>query len=262
MFSKEIAPAELPERLVAEGRYWLTTDEATTLLKRNRKTLYPRLAQLERAGKLFSPAKGFYVVVPPEYRDWQVVPADWFIDPMMRHMDRQYYVSFLSAAARHGAAHQAPQTFQVIVDRHVPSRDLGRVRLRFVTNRATKTMAREPMTSHTGTYFVASKETVAVDLAWRPRLGSGMSNIATVLAGLGDLNGEQLGRMAAQRNRATARRLGWLLQRFRPDVDTFWLRQVARPEEGIPSVLIPGNRARGTVDQRWGVRVNGTVEPD
>lgn len=262
MSAKAIAPAELPEHLIAEGRYWFTTEEATTLLERDRKTLYPRLAQLEQAGKLFSPAKGFYVVVPPEYRDWRVVPADWFIDPMMRQMDRQYYVSFLSAAARHGAAHQAPQTFQVVVNRHVPSRDLGRVRLRFIASRTTKTMAREPMTSHAGTYFVASRETTAVDLAWRPRLGSGMSNVATVLSGLGDLNGEQLGRMAAQRNRATARRLGWLLQHFRSDVDTFWLRQVAQPEEGIPTVLIPGNRTRGALDRRWGIRVNGEVEPD
>ena len=191
-----------------------------------------------------------------------MIPADWFIDPMMRHLDREYYVSFLSAAARHGSAHQAPQTFQVVVNRHVPDRDFGRVRLRFVRNQAMEAMARERVASHTGMYYVASRETTAVDLAWRPQLGSGMSNVATVLRNLGDLDGEKLGRMAANRNRATARRLGWLLQNFCPGVDTFWLSQLARPAEGTPTALVPGNRQRGPVDKSWGIRVNGTVEPD
>ena len=38
-------------------------------------------------------------------------------------------IALLTAAAMHGAAHQAPQTFQVITDKHVPDRELGRNRL-------------------------------------------------------------------------------------------------------------------------------------
>jgi predicted transcriptional regulator of viral defense system len=40
-------------------------------------------------------------------------------------------VALLSAAELHGAAHQAPQVFQVMVDRHVRDRGVGRARLRF-----------------------------------------------------------------------------------------------------------------------------------
>lgn len=262
MTKKLPTPASLPDHLIAEGRYWLTTEETTTLLGRDRRTLYPRLAELEHAGKLFSPAKGLYVVVPPEYRDWGVIPADWFIEPLMHHLGRDYYVGFLSAAARHGAAHQAAQTFQVLVDRHLQDRDLGRVRLRFTKSQAIGSMARERMTSHTGSYFVSTRETTAVDLAWRPRLGAGVSNVATVLREIGDLNGEKLARLSAVRGRTTARRLGWLLQRFRPDIDTFWLTRIADPSEGAPALLVPGNPPRGPVDATWGLRLNGTVEPD
>lgn len=256
------SPSSLPDRLLAEGRYWFTTKQATQLLHRDRETLYPSLARLERARKLFSPAKGLYVVVPPEYRDWGVTPAEWFIDPMMQHLERDYYVSFLSAAARHGAAHQAPQTFQVAVDRKLLDRDLGRVRLRFTKSHEVGAAAREAMSSHTGTYLVATREMTAVDLAWRPRLGGGMSNVATVLRDLGELDGEQMARLATARGRGTARRLGWLSERFRGDIDTFWLRQVARPTEGFPAVLVPGNPPRGTVDRSWGLRLNGTVDLD
>lgn len=258
----KLNPAALPDHLIGEGRYWVTTEEASEMVGRDRRTAYPRLAELERAGKLFSPAQGLYVVIPPEYRSWGVVPADWFIDPMMRHLDRTYYVAFLSAAARHGAAHQAPQSFQVVVDRQLEDREIGRVRLHFVKNADVARADRTEMNSHTGSYLVATREMTLVDLAWRPREGGGMSNVATVLRDIGGLDGERLARLAASRGRGTARRLGWLLENFRSDVDTFWLEQLARPREGVPALLIPGNRARGSVDPAWGVRINGTVEPD
>lgn len=257
-----IRPSTLPDRLIGEGRYWITTGEAAELLARSKASAYPRLAELENAGKLFSPAKGLYVVVPPEYRSWAAVPADWFIDPMMRHLDRSYYVAFLSAAARHGAAPQAPQTFQVVVDRPLDDREFGRVRLHFVSRADLEGSEREQLTSHTSSYFVSTREMTLVDLAWRPREGGGVSNVATVLRDIGDLSGERLARMATTRGRATARRLGWMVERFRPDVDTFWLREVARPEEGDPAGLVPGNPIKRPIDQTWNLSLNGAVEPD
>lgn len=257
-----LVPSALPDHLVGQGRYWVTTEEAADLLGRERRTAYPRLAELERAGKMFSPAKGLYVVVPPEYRSWGVVPADWFIDPMMRHLDRSYYVAFLSAAARHGAAHQAPQRFQVVVNRHLADREIGRVRLHFVKSDGIELADREEVNAHTGAYLLASRETTMVDLAWRPREGGGISNVATVLTDIGELNGERLARLATARGRGVARRLGWLVENFRSDVDPFWLKQVARPDEGSPAVLVPGNRRRGKLDAAWGLLLNGAVEPD
>jgi predicted transcriptional regulator of viral defense system len=255
-------PSTLPDRLLGEGRYWVTAHEAAELLGRSREAVYPRLAELERAGKLFSPAKGLYVVVPPEYRGWRAVPADWFIEPMMRHLNRIYYVAFLSAAARHGASHQAPQSFQVVVDRHLEDRAFGRVRLHFVKRADAERAAREGMTSQTTTYFVSTREMTLVDLAWRPREGGGMSNVATVARDIGDLSGELLARLSTARGRSTTRRLGWLIERFRPDVDVFWLRQVAQPADGAPAMLVPGNKARGPIDPNWGICLNGSVEPD
>jgi predicted transcriptional regulator of viral defense system len=257
-----LSASNLPDHLLAEGRYWLTTVEAARLMGREARDAHPRLAELEKAGKLFSPAKGLYVVIPPEYRSWKAVPADWFIDPMMHHLDRCYYVAFLSAAARHGAAPQAPQKFQVVVDRPVADREFGRVRLHFIKSSESERADRQSMNSHTSSYFVSTPEMTAVDLAWRPREGGGMSNVATVIEDLGALNGEQLGRLATIRGRSTARRLGWLTSRFRPDVDIFWLQQVARPAEGAAAMLVPGGRPRGAVDRDWGLRLNGDVEPD
>jgi predicted transcriptional regulator of viral defense system len=217
---------------------------------------------LERKRKIFSPANGLYVVIPPEYRSWGVVPADWFIDPMMQRLNRQYYVSFLTAAARHGASHHAPQTFQVVVDRQLLDRNIRRVRLRFVMNKSIEESRWEEAVARTGTFRLATKEMTLVDLAWRPRLGGGVSNVATVLRQIGELDEKEIARIALAKGRGTARRLGWLIQHHRPDLDIFWLRQIARPAEGNPAVLVPGNPVQGQIDREWGLRLNGKVEPE
>jgi predicted transcriptional regulator of viral defense system len=219
------------------------------------------LARLTKDGRLFSPARGFYVVVSPEYRSWRVLPADWFIDAMMKHLARDYYVGFLNAAALHGASHQAPQTFRVVTTRALSDRDIERVRLRFTASEHVADMPTERRSVHTGYMTVAGPETTVVDLAWRPSLGGGISNVATILKEIGRLDTELLARIAPLRNRPTVRRIGWLIERFRPDLDAHWLRVVARPEEGEPALLVPG-RKRGELDRGWGLRINATVEPD
>ena len=104
-----VPPSKIPDALIGDGRYWATTEELAALTGRSARSLYGELSALARKKQLFSPVRGLYVVVPPEYRSWGAVPADWFIDAMMSHLRCSYYVAFLSAAARHGAAHQAEE---------------------------------------------------------------------------------------------------------------------------------------------------------
>lgn len=259
--SVAIRPSDLPDSLVSKGRYWATTAELEGLTEQKGTVLRASLARLAKDGRLFSPARGLYVVVPSEYRSWRVVPAGWFLDAMMQHLQRSYYVGFLSAAAMHGASHQAPTAFRVVVDRPLEDRDIERVHLRFTASDAVAQMLTEKRTVHTGSMIVATRETTMVDLAWRPALGGGISNVATVLKEIGELDTEVLARIAPLRKRSTVRRLGWLIERFRPDLDTHWLRVVARPADGEPALLVPGH-ARGEVDRNWGVRINARVEPD
>ncbi len=260
--SDRIPLSALPEALIAQGRYWATADELAEMAESTPSAVRQAIARLRDSGRICSPARGFYVMVPPEYRLRGAVPGEWFIDAMMKHLDRAYYVGFLTAAAMHGSAHQSPQTFQVMTVKYLPDRDVGRVRLRFTTSDRVPEMAVEQGTSQTGYFSLATRETTAVDLVWRYREGGGISNVATVLKEIGELDGDGLARLAPLRDRATARRLGWLLERFRADVDPHWLHVVARPGEGEPALLSPSAPKRGRVDTRWGVVVNTTVEPD
>ena len=254
--------AELPDALVSEGRYWVSTGEAAKLAGVPAAHVYPGLQRLRRRGAMFSPARGFHVVIPAEYRSWGVLPGELFIDGMMRALGRDYYVSLLTAAAMHGAAHQAPQVFQVMVDRHVADRDIERVRLRFYANEHLREMAVEERQVDTGRIRLATRETTLVDLVVHPDDGGGLSNIATVAVEIGDLDVSQLAQLAAVRSRSVARRLGWLLERYRADLDLEPLHEIAHAGDGYPTRLVRALPARGPIDPRWNLQVNSDVEAD
>jgi len=67
------------------------------------------LKRLVDKSKIISVYKGFYIIIPPAYSNLGFLPPSMFIDDLMEHLGRSYYISLLSAAALHGAAHQQPQ---------------------------------------------------------------------------------------------------------------------------------------------------------
>src|SRR5687767_6583861 len=105
------------DNLLASSRYTFTTTEARTALAVSPAALKVALNRLARQKLIVSPAKGFYVIVPPEYRSLGSLPADQFIPALMSHLRLPYYAGLLTAAQYHGAAHQRPQEFQVMLDR-------------------------------------------------------------------------------------------------------------------------------------------------
>lgn len=225
------------------------------------------MARLRQAQHFFSPHPGLYVAVPAHYRTWGIVPGLDFIDAMMRTLDRRYYVALLSAAELHGASHQRPQVFQVMVDRPVAGRDLGRVRLRFYTNRKIADLPSQTRNTATGQARVATPAVTCLDLASRPNDAGGLNNVATVLAELVEetsLTGNDLARLARFYPPATLRRLGWLLDEVGGDIDTDVLHvAVATGTEGRARTrLDPAGPRRGTSDPHWRVIVNTDVEPD
>ncbi len=205
-----------------------------------------------------------YVAIPPEYRSWRVLPGEWFIDAMMAHLGRSYYVALLSAAAIHGASHQAPQVFQVMTDGASPvrDRDIGRVRLRFYASKHLSEADVERATVPTGYMALSTRETTVVDLVSHYQTAGGYSNVATILKEIGQLSGSAVARMASPRGRAVVRRAGWLLERYGQADDLEALRQAARLDLGEPALLAPAGGRRGKTDRDWRLRINTAVEPD
>ena len=252
----------LDEQLLAGGENWLTVASAVERTGRSVSGVRSLLQRLLDQRRLVSPARGFYVVVPAEYRSWGVVPATWFIDPMMRHLGREYYVSLLSAAEVHGAAHQRPQVFQVITDRPVRDRDIERVQLRVYTKRSINSSGVQRVNSHTGTMAVSNPELTVIDMAGQLDHVGGLDALATVideLAGDAMLDGHRFADVAAHEPRASVRRAGWIIEHL---TDLRLDSVAAEFKTREPVNLDPFGERRGHVDPRWGVRVNAHPEPE
>jgi predicted transcriptional regulator of viral defense system len=274
-----VPPRELADHLLAHGRPVVTLAEVAGLLGSSEAIAAAAVSRLRKSNKLFSPRPGLYVAVSPEYRTWGSPPALDFIDPMMKAVGRDYYVAFLSAAELHGASHQRPQVFQVMVDARLPDRDYGRVKLGF---HQTKDLAQRPtelVNSATGQVRVSTPEVTLFDLVSEPRAGAGWGNVATVAGDLLEddkLDSQRLAEATPTYPVSTLRRAGWLLDylasQYGPSVDTGDLREAAtaryratreaRSKPWSRVYLDPDEPLRGSTDERWGVVRNIEIEAD
>src|SRR2546425_668148 len=99
--------------LAASGRYHFVSADAQSALAVSPPAAKLALNRLMKQMVVASPARGFYVIVPPEYQALRCLPADQFIPDLLKRLDVSYYAGLLSAAQYHGAAHHRPQEFQV-----------------------------------------------------------------------------------------------------------------------------------------------------
>ena len=220
-------------------------------------------------GRIFSPCRGFYVVVPEEYRLWKAVPQEVYLDRMMQHLGRTYYVALLSAAERHGAAHQAPMGFQVMVEPPVlrdKERD-GYV-IRYAERRQIPMDYVERKEVPTGWLNVSSRELTAVDLiAYQDHVG-GLTRAATVLEELAlRLDFSRLDASFLKVAPAPVfQRLGYLLDRVLEEESLAEDLLGLMKSGGLKMKAVPlrlGVQAEDAeVDKKWKVMVNQEIEID
>lgn len=263
---KTTTAPRLADWLLSQGRTSTTTAEAAELLGVPVEHVRVRLARPVADQQLFSPSRGMWVPIPPEFRSWGVTPASHFLADLMRHLGRDYYLGWLSAAEIHGAAHQRPQVTQIAVDQPLADRDLGRVRLRFYTRQLASVLPRQQHRVPTGQVWVATPELTALDLTDRPDRGGGINNVATVLSELSQdtgLSAIALAELSHQFPVAAGRRLGYLLDNVDAPIELDLLRAaLAGRPLSRPPALTPQQPRRGTHDKAWDLLVNTTVEPD
>ena len=72
------------------------------------------ISRLHASGRIQMVYRGFYVIVPVQYRLKGVVPPPYYINELMSYLKKPYYVGLLSAAAVYGAAHQRAMETQVV----------------------------------------------------------------------------------------------------------------------------------------------------
>ena len=261
---KRLRASGVIDDFASVGRYHFTTAEMREALGVSSAATRLALGRLAKKGLVASPSRGFYVIVPPEYRRVGCLPPDQFIPQLMERQKRLYYVALLSAAEYHGAAHHRPQVFQVAVAGSHRPISCGAVRVSFISRARIAEVPVKSLNTPRGTILLSSVEATAIDLVGYARRAAGWDNVATVLCELAEEIDPDLLCEAARTAPVTwAQRLGYLLELVGAADKALPLKDYVRRNARDATPLIPCaavDRARRADD--WRLLVNAEVESE
>lgn len=256
---------EFIDKLRTIGRSSFNSNEAEHALELNKIATLNALKRLKAHKLIASPARGFYVIVPPEYQILGCLPAEMFTPELMKYFNLPYYVGFLSAAQYYGAAHQKPQRFQIVTTKNRPPIHCGRIYIEFIANKNLTNLPTKKFNTSTGIINIATPEVLAADIVTSPQHAVGISNVATILMELE----EKLDTTKLRELSTTTPQLFWLqrlgylfeLMKFNKtandiakiigDKKLHWARLVSN----APYKPLARNK-------KWKIIVNTKVEPD
>lgn len=259
--------------LLSQGQIVFTDEQAQHALQIGKGALLDAAQKKQRRNYLITPRRGFYVMVPPQFLSMGAPPPSWYIDALMAHEQRPYYVGLLKAAELHGATHQAVMEFQVITDKRMPRIKAGRSVIAFYYRKDIKAISvgLEDYKTNTGYMKMSGPELTILDLLRYPQAAAGLNHIVTVLVDLAArIDGENLAAISASFERTVLQRLGYLLcmlgyedkaghlyERIVQQQPLPWVElepALAADEDFAPEPLVR--------DRRWHVKVRRILEPD
>jgi predicted transcriptional regulator of viral defense system len=256
--------AEFVTELASRGRYHFTTSEVEVALGVSSVAARASLRRLRRRGQIADPFRGFHVIVSPEYRRLGCLPPEQFVPQLMEHLGETYYVALLSAAELHGAAHQRPQAFQVMLAKNRRPISCGEVRVQFV---ARSDLADTPVVeknSPRGRMLVASPAATALELVGYAGHCGGLDNVATVLADLSEtIEASNLLEAARLCPITWVQRLGYLLDLAdRQDLSDTLVDHVREHAPALAPLVRAESMAGMDRAKRWNLAINVSVEAD
>lgn len=260
-------------RLQGSGRVSFTRADAKQALQISDAAFLKAAARLRRKHMLLNPRHGFYVAVPPQFHSWEAPPANWYIDDLMRHEGRPYYVGLLKAAELHGATHHAVMEFQVMTDKQLPKIRAGRSYIVFYFRKDLQPVlsAVESRKTDTGTMKISSVELTALDLVRYVHAVGGIDSVATALRDLGEkVDGEKLAATAVHFERSTIQRLGYLLEHLGHSAASESLHKSLFAKPNVPWVKLDPARRKDRIvkdelaekNERWRIAIQRQPEID
>ncbi len=260
----EISTQNFVEQLAGRGVYHMTPDDLANARGSSLEAARAALARLRSRGVVAMPYKGFFVFVPPEYRSLECLPAEQFLPQLMAYLKEPYYVGLLSAAAYHGAAHQAIQTFQAIVTKNRKPLSCGKVRIEFIAKLNIEQAPTQAVNTPRSLLRISTPEMTALDLVGYYHRSGGLDHVATILKELGEKIGPQKLLQASETSPLPwVQRLAYLLTLVGFESKTRLLQKFIESKNAPVTPLLPGTPMSGSEkDRQFRVAINTEVEPD
>lgn len=255
------------DEMRSQGRFTFTSNEVIEkfhLTQNAFKKTIQRLLQKNRVARL---RNEFYLIIPPEYASRQTLPLGYFIDDLMKFLERDYYVGLLTASMYHGAAHQQPQTQFVVAEppylRPIKNRQQSIV---FCLKKGWNADFVTQQKTDAGYINISSPSLTAFDLVFYSDRIGGINRATTVLSELAyELKPDALARTAQDfPQTTTVQRLGYLLEEVLQDTTLAdALYDTLHDQNYYPTKLNPKTDSENQkAPNRWKIIPNMNVEVD
>ena len=256
--------ADFVDNLPANGRYSFSRIELTKTFDKSDAAIKLALHRLQKKGRIISPRRGFYVVVPEEYKLTGAPPPIWFIDALMNGWHSDYYVGLLSAAEIHGAAHQRTSRTASVA---APMWCCARLKYRgteidFFKKWNVKDAPTQQQKTPTRYMRISTPEATALDLVRYYEHVGYYGNVVTVLSELSKkINAQRL--VAASKagvELAVVQRLGYFDLVGKPKLVEPLHEWLSTKSVRVTPLRTDVDTKDSPVDRRWSLQVNEEIE--
>ncbi len=152
-----------------------------------RQVVQNNLLRLKREKRIVSAYRCFYVIMPVRYKSRGVIPPTYYIQELMRFLNRPYYLSLLTAAKVWGASHQSAHVDFVTTSYPVLNAyKESTAGIHWCYRYRMPTVCLVERRESDGSVLYSSPELTAVEIVQYAKHCGGLSNVATVLAELSD----------------------------------------------------------------------------
>ena len=235
--------------------------------ERTEKSLKTDIKRLVSARRIENVYKGFYVIIPIQYQLKGIVPPSYYINELMEHLGKPYYVGLLSAAAIYGASHQRTMITQIVTTGPRTRTSNRNSLLDWNYRQQIPKELIETRNGEMGRIYYSSAELTATDLIQFASHVGGYQRAATVIAELVDTIDINKMRTVLQHTTATTvQRLGYLLDNilFEKDMaDALYGMLKERAGYFNAVTMSPEHPASDSPESnRWRVDMNIDIEID
>ncbi|MDR2651296.1 MAG: type IV toxin-antitoxin system AbiEi family antitoxin [Prevotellaceae bacterium] len=246
------------------GRYTFTYEEISNKFSLSDAAISLQLLYYSNKKRIFQIRKGFYGILTPENSVNGVLPSDLFIDALMEHLNKPYYIALLSAAALHGSAHQKPMVDFVISQTPAPRSIVNKkMKLYFVSKNSWEQSGIVQIKTRAGYIKVSSPELTAFDLiVYSSKFG--INRVTTVLQELCEvMKPAALKRIAQTQETVAIQRLGYILEKIEEKEKlSNVLYKILEKRKVFLAPLSVKKTKKGEIDKKWKIIINMQIETD
>lgn len=255
------------EDIQSKGRYHFTRDDIKDKYKASDEALKKAFSRLKARQKIILVHKDFYIIIPPEYSGKGILPPTMFIDKLMNHLGKAYYVGLLNAAAYYGASHQQPQEYFVFTVKPAmrPTKVKG-LKINYIVKSDIENEFLEEKKTETGYLKVSCPELTAMDLLQYENKAGGLNRAALLIKELSEeFSMNRLKRILRGNIPVSVQqRFGYIMDKLgkRKEIAELVNRELEKKTFFRVPLQMKGKKSGYPVDKKWQVIENTTLDTE